>query len=54
MIHRFSARTRLAITEEKLLQQTLKHIEQCIEDDVRGRREERGRGVEGGRGEGRE
>ena len=35
IVHRFSARTRLAVMEEKLLQQTLKHIEQCIEEDVR-------------------
>ena len=33
-IHRFSARTRLAIIEEKLLQRTMKHIEECIEEDV--------------------
>lgn len=35
IVHRFSARTRLAIVEERMMQQTLKHIEQCIEEDVR-------------------
>lgn len=33
IIHRFSARTRLAVMEEKLLQQTLKHIEQSLEEE---------------------
>lgn len=36
IVHRFSARTRLAVVEERLMQQTLKHIEQCIEEEVRG------------------
>ena len=30
LIHRFAARTRLATSEEKLLQQTLKYIEQNV------------------------
>lgn len=35
LVQRFSARTRLAIGEERLLQQTLQYTEQCIEEDVR-------------------
>ncbi len=34
LIQRFAAQTRLAIGEERLLQQTLKHIEKCIEENV--------------------
>ena len=41
---RFSARTRLSVMEEKLLQQTLKYVEQCVEEDV-----SREGGWEGGR-----
>ena len=35
LIHKFSAQTRLAVGEERLLQQTLKYIEKCMEEDVR-------------------
>jgi len=35
LIQSFAARSRLAIGEERLLQQTLKHIEACVEKNVR-------------------
>ena len=34
IVHRFSARTRLATVEEKLLHQTLKYVEKCVEEEV--------------------
>ena len=50
LIHRLTARTRLATAEERLLQQTLKHVEQNVRE--RGKRN-RGK-EEGKKGGGRE
>ena len=47
LIHRLTARTRLATAEERLLQQTLKHVEQNVRERERKYGEwekERGRG----------
>ena len=34
IVHRFSARTRLSMVEEKLLHRTLQHVEEGIEKEV--------------------
>ena len=56
LIHRLTARTRLATAEERLLQQTLKHVEQNVRErgKMEGEWEEeiRGEGKEGGGGGG--